>query len=487
MAWTSFAGSRLGSLLFLLLCIATEVQAQTVVARQSVERMMADQFIDEAENQSYLFTLYKNRLNDISSLDMVDIPAGKTWKYSLPEDHYWVGVHHYPDHLGLILLQYALNLDSVYFKELIYQPGLGWKESRVIGALSYNSKNRRPKLRVLESGDWMGIVSEQATYWSKELITLLWKRVGNQLTGMKSMEWKLPLGETATQLERWHLDSQGHFWLMSGNNRQPQPKMDLSQLVKAELIHLNVFEKHVQQWDLILGPRSLREVFYLPTGKSSVRCVGTFSNSGKEEIDGVIVYDLDAEKETVVAQHVVNMEQPTVGVPWIAKTAMTDSTGGFWIWGEEYYYKEVRSMDRINGQPTGPVTVQYQEYFEDIYGWYIGHELKAIDTTVVLPKKQVGADLEGPSFGVSWQDGPVVRFNDHNSSQPEKGEIREWSGQRTVVREYRMQGKNWMSTAKDVSGLSERGNGHVIRMPLEVRDGHVGIFLSGNYFLICTE
>lgn len=487
MAWTSFAGSRLGSLVLLLLLMATEQQAQTLVARQSVERMIADQFIDESQNQAYFFTLYKNRLNEISSLDMVDIPKGKTWKYNLPEDHYWVGVHHYAQQLSLVLVQYAINLDSVYFKELIYQPGEGWKESRSVGALAYNSKNRKPKFRLLEQGDFVGVVSDQATYWSKEIITLTWKKEDNHLTGMSAMQWKLPIAESTLNLERWQMDGRGNFWLMSGNNRQTYPKLDLSQLVKTELIHLNVAKKHAQQWDLVLGPRSLREVFFLPQSEDLIRCICTFSNSGKEEIDGTVIYDLSVSQENVVRQRVINMEVPVSGVPWIAKTVMADSLGGFWIWGEEYYYKEVRSMDRINGQPTGPVTVQYQEYFEDIYGWHIEKEMSEIDTAVVLPKKQVGAELDGPSFGVSWQHGPVIRFNDHSSSQPERGEVREWSGQRTIVREYRPVGKEWKSTAKEMSSLSERGNGHVLRLPLEVRDGHVGIFLSGNYFLICTE
>jgi hypothetical protein len=339
----------------------------------------------------------------------------------------------------------------------------------------------------LEQGDFVGVVSDQATYWSKEIITLLWKKEDNHLTGMLAMQWKLPIAETTLNLERWQMDGRGNFWLMSGNNRQTYPKLDLSQLVKTELIHLNVAKKHAQQWDLVLGPRSLREVFFLPQSEDLIRCICTFSNSGKEEIDGTVIYDLSVSQENVVRQRVINMEVPVSGVPWIAKTVMSDSLGGFWIWGEEYYYKEVRSMDRINGQPTGPVTVQYQEYFEDIYGWHIEKEMSEIDTAVVLPKKQVGAELDGPSFGVSWQQGPVIRFNDHSSSQPEKGEVREWSGQRTVVREYRAEGKEWKSTAKEMSSLSERGNGHVLRLPLEVSDGHVGIFLSGNYFLICTE
>lgn len=262
MAWTSFAGSRLGSIILFLLFVATEVQAQKIVARQTVERMIASQFMDECVNQSYFFTLYKNRLNDISSLDMVDIAQGSTWQYSIPDDHYWVGVHHYEKELGLVLVQYGANLDSLYFKELIYAPGQGWKESRLLGSLSYSSKNRRPKMRLLEKDDWVGVVSTQATYWSKEIVTVRWKEQGGQLTDQVDMNWKLPIGESTANLERWELDGQGNFWLMSGNNRRPQPKMDLSQLVKTELIHLNVAKKHAQQWDLILGQRSLREVFF---------------------------------------------------------------------------------------------------------------------------------------------------------------------------------------------------------------------------------
>jgi hypothetical protein len=486
MAWTSFAGSRLGSVILFLLFVATEVHAQKIVARQTVERMIASQFMDEWVNQSYFFTLYKNRLNDISSLDMVDIAQGSTWQYSIPDDHYWVGVHHYEKELGLVLVQYGANLDSLYFKELIYAPGQGWKESRLLGSLSYSSKNRRPKMRLLEKEEWVGVVSTQATYWSKEIVTLRWKKQEGQLTDQVDMNWKLPIGESTANLERWEIDGRGNFWLMSGNNRRPQPKMDLSQLVKAELIHLNVAKKHAQQWDLILGQRSLREVFFLHDQGDFLRCIATFSNSGKEQIDGAIVYDLSSREESVKQQHLIEIEQPEAGVPWIAQQVMVDSLGGFWIWGEEYFYKEVRSMDRMNGPPTGPVTVQYQEYFEDVYGWHVDAKLET-DTLVVLPKKQVGMELDGASFSVSWRNGPLVRFNDHSGSRPELGEIKEWSGQRTVLRSYWQDGNIWKSEAKDMKDLNERGNGNVLRLPLDMANGRAGIFLSGNYFLICTE
>jgi hypothetical protein len=82
MAWTSYAGFRVSKWIFLLLLLTTEVQAQTIIARQSVERQMAGQFIDEKSDQSYLFTLYNNRFGDVQSFDMVDLTGGKTWPVS---------------------------------------------------------------------------------------------------------------------------------------------------------------------------------------------------------------------------------------------------------------------------------------------------------------------------------------------------------------------------------------------------------------------
>jgi hypothetical protein len=488
MAWTSYVGFRVSKWIFLLLLLTTEVQAQTIIARQSVERQMAGQFIDEQSDQSYLFTLYDNRFGDVQSFDMVDLTGGKTWQYTIPQDHYWVGLHHYANGLGLILVQYSIALDSIYFKELLYNHDEGWNHARVLGSLYYSAKNRCPQLQLLEEGDWIAAVSRQATYSSKELMTVRWKKEGSELKSMQSMFWQLQMGEGGRAVSRWQLDGMGNLWVMSGNNREPRPKRDLSDLVKAELVHLDMEHRHVQQWDLVLGQRNLREVFFQEEFNGRHRCVCTFSNSGQERIDGMIVYDLDIVEGDVVAQKVVPFPISGEAVPWIGEYLISDSTGGFWLFGESYFYREIRTVDRYNMQMTTPSSTQLYEYFEEIYAVHVLPNLALEGTVSVIPKKQQGTELVGASYSVAMPNGsPLLRFNDHRSSKPEEGVITEWSGHKSVTRSYAWDNGQWKTTAQPFAEGKENGGGSVLRMPEDRRDGKIGIFLSGNYFLICKE
>ncbi len=488
MAWTSYVGSRASKWIFLLFLLTTKVQAQTIIARQSVERQMAGQFIDEKNDQSYLFTLYNNRFGDIQSFDMVDLTGGKTWQYNIPQDHYWVGLHHYSAGLGLILVQYSMALDSIYFKELLYNREEGWNHARVLGAMYYSAKNRCPQLQLLEEGDWIAAVSSQATYSSKELMTVRWKKADSELKEMQTMLWQLQMGEGGRTVSRWQLDRSGNIWVMSGNNRETRPKHDLSDLVKAELVHLDLDRKHVQQWDLVLGQRNLREVFFQEAFNGRHRCVCTFSNSGQERIDGMIVYDLDIASGDVVGQKVVSFPVAGDPVPWIGQHLLSDSTGGFWLFGESYFYREIRTVDRYNVQMTGPTSTQLYEYFEEIYAVHVLPDMTLDGNVMAIPKKQQGTELVGASYSVSMPNGnPMLRFNDHRSSKPQEGVITEWSGHKTVTRAYVWDKGQWKTMVQPYLESKEGTGSSMMRMPEDRRDGKIGIFLSGNYFLICKE
>jgi hypothetical protein len=137
---------------------------------------------------------------------------------------------------------------------------------------------------------------------------------------------------------------------------------------------------------------------------------------------------------------------------------------------------------------TGPSSTQIYEYFEDIYAVHVLPDLTLDGAINIIPKKQQGTDLTGCSFSVSMPNGsPMVRFNDHRSSKPEEGVITEWSGHKTVTRTYFLENGQWKTMAQPFGEGKENGVGSVIRMPEDRLDGKIGIFLSGNYFLICKE
>jgi hypothetical protein len=488
MAWISLGGSHPTRFGFLIVFLLLNVCAlgQRVVGVQPGERLADAYFFLEDSSATYFVSTFGNRAHDIKYVRGMSMRNGKHFAHVWNEQSHYLGVEVVQGNLELFYYSMSEALDSLLLWNTTMDSVSGWSAPRLVFSTGYSNKNRTPQLQCKLRGQTLVVFSENVLYASKELMHWVFVKEEGDWRVKHQMNWKVDRWGDYNQVERWAIDGSGNAIVLTGKNRQMQPKEDNTIWTQNVLYYFDIRQTKLKQWDLVLGDRVLREAIFResPLG---LQCLSLYSHAGNEKIAGLVRYDLDTAACEVTQQSLIPFDYPNVGSKeWILK-GFLPTPDGFWLYGEDYYFRElVRNNDRWTTMSPG--IVQYLEYYMEIYLLRFNTN-GTCEEVLVLPKAQeVSMDEQGPSF-VCYRkgEGIGVQYNDHNYNTPLQQEQRNWVGSKTVVRQL-----EWKEGAWKVADLDREEWKKGLKMnlrwwPIASSDGRYQVWVGGNSLVICEE
>ncbi len=488
MAWISLGGLRptrfylLLSLLFLPVC----TWGQRVVGVQAGENRAESYFFLEDSTATYFVSTFANRSYDIKHVRGMSMKNGKHFAHVWNDQSHYLGVEVVQGNLELFYYSMSETLDSLLLWNTTMDSVSGWSTPRLVFSVGYSNKNRTPRLQCKLRGQTLVVFSENVLYASKELMHwVLVKEEGNWR--MKhQMNWKVDRWGDYNQVERWAIDGSGNAIVLTGNNRQMQPKEDNTVWTQNVLYYFDIKRTKLKQWDLVLGDRVLREAMFRE-GPEGLQCLSLYSQAGNEKIAGIVQYDLDTAKCEVTQQKLTPLDYPKLGnKEWILKGYLPTSDG-FWLYGEDYFFREiVRNNDLWTTMSPG--IVQYLEYYMEMYLLHFNTNGICEEVLVVPKAQEVSMDEQGPSF-VCFRNanGIGLQYNDHEYNTPLQEEQRNWAGSKTVVRQMERKDGAWKVSVLDREEWKKGLKMNLRWWPITNGDGRYQVWVGGNSLVICEE
>ena len=487
MAWISLGGLLRTSALSLgLFFLSSCALGQRVVGIQPGERLADSYFFIEDSSQTFFVSTFGNRAHDVRYIRAMAMSNGKHFPYLWNDDCRYIGVEVVSGRLHLFYAEFKQAADSLLLWNTTMDSLSGWTKPEVIFASAYSYKNRTPSLNCRVNGNTLVIFSQSVLYATKELMHFVFRLSGETWKVHNQMNWKVDRWGDHNEVERWTIDSSGNVIVMTGNNRQMEPKEDQTVWTQNVLYYFDIEQTKLKQWDLVLGDRVVREAFFRE-GDRGMICYGLYSQAGNEKIAGWITYELDTAKREVVSQKVSTLNYPSEGnQEWILKGYLP-TQDGFWIYGEDYYFREiVRNNDRWTTMSPG--IVQYLEYYMEIYLLRFDTTGQCVEVLMVPKAQEVNMDELGPSF-VCYRKGAgiQVQYNDHVYNTPLQKDQRHWVGSKTAVRQIERVQDAWKVGMLDREEWKKGLKMNLRWWPITNGDGRYQVWVGGNSLVICEE
>jgi len=488
MAWISSGGSLRTNWFLVAFCFLFHYVAmgQRVVGIQPGERLADSYFFIEDSTQTYFISTFANRVHDVRYVRAMAMSNGKHFSYLWNEDSRFIGLQVMNGNLHLFYAEFKESVDSLLFWDTTLDSLKGWTSPVLMLSMGYSYKNRAPALSCQVKRNTLVIFSERILYATNELMHFVFEWNETEWKVKHQMNWKVDRWGDQNEVERWSMDASGNVIVLTGNNRQMEPKEDNTIWTQNVLYYFDIQNTKLKQWDLVLGDRVLREAVFIE-GNNGLVCYSLFSQAGNEKIAGWIAYEMDTVRKEVAAQRVSMLNYPDgSNQEWILKGYLPTSDG-FWLYGEDYYFREiVRNNDRWTTMSPG--IVQYLEYYMETYLLHFDTTGQCVEVLMVPKAQEVNMDEQGPSF-VCYQngDGIGLQYNDHVYNTPLQLEQRNWIGSKTVVRKLERTKDAWKIGMLDRENWMKGLKMNLRWWPISNGDGRYQVWVGGNSLVICEE
>lgn len=488
MAWISLGGSlHIKRFIFAFLIFSSScVWGQRVVGIQPGERLAESYFFLEDSTSTFFISTFSNRIHDVRYVRAMSMVNGKHFANVWNDDCNYIGLEVVQGRLHLFYSEFKERSDSLLIWNTTMDSVKGWSTPELLVGMSYSYRNRTPQIKCKSHDNTLVFFSEKVLFASKELMHFVFN-LNDQRWVIKDLKnWKVDRWGDQNKVEKWTVDVNGNVIVLTGNNRQMEPKEDNTIWTQNVLYYFDIKSNKLKQWDLVLGDRVLRESIFRSSGRG-VQCLSLYSQAGNEKVAGIVTYELDTASREVVAQKVMELDYPKgCSQEWILKGILEDKDG-FWLHGEDYYFREiVRNNDRWTTMSPG--IVQYLEFYMETYllNFDTNGQFKEI---LVVPKAQeVNMDEQGPSYAVYQSGGKLaMQYNDHIYNTPLELEQRHWIGSKTVVRNLSREKDAWKVGVLDREEWMKGLKMNLRWWPITNGDGRYQVWVGGNSLVICEE
>ena len=484
MEWTSFVGLRAIKLCWIgiIVILSIHLNAQEVIYSFPRPSFIREQFFISTKTDTLLVVLNDNRMGEVQELDIVSVVSKRKIHWVLPSGSDWIDIK--TDSNGLSIFYSSFDeQNEMILIEVVKIEDMKWAPSEVVLSYPFSLPNSIPKFSLRCNEDFLVFLARFSSSKSKDILAFQCERKDDQWVLSHSAKWQIARHWNDWELERWEIDQQGNILLIPGENRRCEIGQSPVSPGKWELYYYLFDQRHLKEWDLLIGDKQLHEAYWAPLNDTMLVLGILCSSLSADPMEGWLQYTINSRKREVVKQQYQPFLYPkNAEGKWQGVAVQPSAHGGFVLIGEHYYHTEVRTTDF----QTGRTYTHWIQHFDEIFFQSLNPDFSIEDSIVIVNKRQEVLEGEGCSFRNFERQGHWnLQYNDAVENDPFGDIQRTWNGRKGCIRQVSVDKRNKQISTKLVENEMLKKKG--IWVPVNGGGGNWDVWWTINEILICRD